>query len=79
MNSWKKQKNGFKSFLMCASRKEKSPTGLTIFSQDFERWGNGMDQKSAIIQILEFENRRLYYTINDISQQTCSNTINLRV
>ncbi|CAG8798864.1 40399_t:CDS:2 [Gigaspora margarita] len=35
------------------------------FMEKHKKWsGNGINQKSAIIQILEFENQKLYYNVN---------------
>jgi hypothetical protein len=75
----KTKKWGLKSFSCAPVEKKNHQQVSQFFRKTLRNGGNGMDRKSAIIQILEFENRKLYYTINDISQQACSNTINLRV
>jgi len=62
----KHKKWGLKSF-SCAAVEKKNHQQISEFFRKTLKDG-GVNQKSAIIQILEFENRKLYYTTHEISQ-----------
>ncbi|UZO22425.1 uncharacterized protein OCT59_014788 [Rhizophagus irregularis] len=68
---------GLKSF-SCALVENKNHQQVTqFFCKTLRNGGNGINRKSAILQILEFENRKLYYICND--SHNIPNTIKLQI
>ncbi|GBC34703.2 hypothetical protein GLOIN_2v1477112 [Rhizophagus irregularis DAOM 181602=DAOM 197198] len=73
----KHKKWGLKSF-SCAPVENKNHQQVTqFFRKTLRDGGNGINRKSAILQILEFENRKLYYICND--SHNIPNTIKLQI
>ncbi|GES80397.1 hypothetical protein GLOIN_2v1477112 [Rhizophagus clarus] len=71
------KKWGLKSF-SCAPVENKNHQHVTqFFRKTLRDGGNGTNRKLAILQILEFENRKLYYNCNDF--HNIPNTIKLQI
>ena len=73
----KHKKWGLKAFSCGPVEKKDHLQVSEFFRKTLRDGGNGVDQKSAIVQILEFENRKLYYICND--SHNIPNTINLQI
>jgi hypothetical protein len=74
----KHKKFGLKAFSCGPVEKKNHQQVSEFFRKTLRDGGNGVDRKSAIVQILEFENRKLYYNINNYSQNY-SKTIKLQI
>jgi hypothetical protein len=61
----KHKKWGLKSFSCAAVENKNHQQVSQFFRKTLRDGGNGANRKSAIVQILEFENRKLHYNIND--------------
>ncbi|GET52834.1 hypothetical protein GLOIN_2v1477112 [Rhizophagus irregularis DAOM 181602=DAOM 197198] len=61
----KHKKWGLKSFSCAAVENKNHQQVSQFFRKTLRDEGNGANRKSAIVQILEFENRKLHYNIND--------------
>ncbi|GBC37712.2 hypothetical protein GLOIN_2v1775051 [Rhizophagus irregularis DAOM 181602=DAOM 197198] len=54
------------NFVRRIGGKEKPHASVPLFSKHIKRWGHENSRKSAIVEMLEHENRQLYFALNEV-------------